>query len=156
VIPSLAPPADLAAARARLGDLAAHDPTGAPVTHLARLADPVVGPDWPALPDGPVVAVADGVLADAGLANLRRLARTLGPDRVLWYLEPTADVGWRRAVQLAGRPLWRGLTGHSFDADIPWLLRSVGLQLTDIDRFGVGPGGLCSYVLGRAVRHPER
>ena len=149
----LASPADLAGARSWLAELAQSEAaaSGWPVVRLAVPVDPVVGSTWPALPVGPAVVVADGVLTRAGLANLRLLATDLGPDRALWYLEPTAEVGWRSVAHRLGRPLWRATAGHGFEVDTPAVLRSVGLRLTDVDRFGTGPAGLFSWVLGRAV-----
>lgn len=144
MIDSLQAPADLGTARARLRDLAtAAAGAGGTVAHLKAGARSDVA-------DGVGVVVADMVLWQAGGADLRALSAGLGPDGVLVFLEPTADVGWRRLANRMGRGLWRRLAGHDFEHDLPASLRAAGLEVTELDRFGIGPLGLRSYALGRA------
>ena len=147
MIDSLQAPADLGAARARLraraATAAAED--GRAIAHLQAGADASFE-----VPAGAGVVVADTVLWRAGPAALRALSAALDRSQVLLFLEPTADVGWRRLAHRVGRPLWRRLAGHDFENDLPAALRAAGLEVTELDRFGVGRGGTRSYALGRA------
>ena len=155
---SLDPPADLGSARARLGEMIDHlvvqgdglSGAPAPVVHLDR-PDRGPGPalDWPVVDPGSLV-VADAVLWRASTAQLRSLSRAIGPEQVLLFLEPTRELGWRRALHRAARPLWRRLTGHDFERDLPADLRAAGLEVTELTRFGTGPRQVWSYALGRA------
>ena len=156
VFDSLQPPVDLASARARLlavtdGLIAAGtdgpDGRSGSVVHL----DPTPGPGWQTFGPAVRVVVADLVLWPLPLSDLRTLVRALGPDRSLVFLEPSADAGWRLLANRAGRGLWRRSIGHDFETDVPAHLRQAGLMITDLNRFGVGPGQVRSYVLGRAV-----
>lgn len=157
VFDTLQAPPDLATARARLqalvevmvDEISGASTAPGPVQHLDRPGG--AGTDrWPAIdPTAPVV-VADGVLWQATGAQLAALSASLRRGQVLVFLEPTAEIGWRRTVQRVGRPLWRRLSGHHFDTDVPEDLRRAGLQVTDLNRFGVGPAELRSYALGRA------
>jgi len=110
--------------------------------------------EWPPVDAGSEadVLVADTVLWAATWLQLRNLAARIEGDRVLHYLEPTAELGWRRAVHRIGRPLCHRLVGHHFERDIPADLRAAGLVVTEMTRFGTGPGQLWSYVIGRAER----
>jgi hypothetical protein len=144
MIDSLQAPTDLGTARARLRDLAtAAAVGGGTVAHLQAGARPDI-------PDRAGVVVADMVLWQAGGADLRALSAWLGPDGVLVFLEPTAELGWRRLAHRLTRGLCRRFTGHDFERDLPASLRSAGLEVTELDRFGIGPLGLGSYALGRA------
>jgi len=156
MIDTLQAPADLGTARARLHDLARPGADRGPLVRLGRpgsgsgRADGPGGGDWPDLPAGTGAVVADLVLWRAGRANLRTLSAALDRDQVLVFLEPTAEVGWRRLVQRLGRGLWRRLAGHDFECDVPAELRAAGLEVTELDRFGIGRLGVRSYALGRA------
>jgi hypothetical protein len=88
--------------------------------------------------------------------RLTELSERLRPDRVLYFLEPTADLGWRRMVHTVGRPLWRARLGHDFSADVPAALRAAGLLVGTTDRFSLGPAGVRSYVWGRAEHLSRR
>lgn len=117
---------------------------------------------------GPVTTQLDGITADtvcvvADLAlwradkrSLDALAAALEPDRVLLFLEPTADLGWRSGLHRSGRLLWRLFLRHDFSADVPAQLREAGLVVTTTDRFGVGWRGLRSYVWGEARHFPNK
>lgn len=141
---SLDAPDDLGSARARV--LAAAERL-AGTGPIARL-----GPDRETWSFGDaVVVVADGILWQADQGELAALAAALGPDRFLVFLEPTADLGWRQRVNGLGRSLWRRRLGHDFDTDVPAVLRSAGLEVLDLRRFGVGRRQLRSYAMGRAI-----
>ncbi|MEM9561704.1 MAG: hypothetical protein AAGA93_03735 [Actinomycetota bacterium] len=147
----LDPPADLGTARARLRSLAVEGARGGAVLHLGGGIDPVTDSAVTGSGDaGPGAVVADTVLWRTGRADLRRLAASLTPERPLYFLEPAAELGWRRLVHRIGRPGWRRLAGHHFEFDVPVELRVVGLVVTDLVRFGVGPAGVRSYAMGRA------
>ena len=94
--------------------------------------------------------VADFVLWRWDGPTLRALAELLGPDTALVFLEPTADLGWRRAVHRVGRVPARLLLRHHFERDVPAELRAAGLVVSTADRFPLGPAGLGSYVWGQA------
>ncbi len=155
-------PADLGSARARLRAAAERLAGPAPVAHLhrgggdrshgARGSGP---PAWPGIDPGAGVVVADTVLWGAAPADLVALAQALGPERSLLFLEPTAEVGWRRLVHRLGSRLWRRAVGHHFETDVPAALRAAGLEVVDLRRFGVGRARVRSYVLGRALRFDE-
>lgn len=164
MLDSLDPPADLGTARARLLALADQLAGAGAVVHLrppggsgrsdgARCeADTDAAPaPWPGVDAGATVVLADTLLWRTGPAELRALAAALGPDRPLLFLEPTAEVGWRRLGHRLGRRLWRRVAGHHFEVDVPVALRAAGLEVVDLNRFGVGRAGVRSYVLGRAI-----
>ncbi len=98
--------------------------------------------------------VADLVLWRWNSSDLDGLAAALGPDAVLAFVEPTADLGWRRVLHRLARPLFRLVLGHHFQADVPAALRASGLVVTTTDRFGTGPLDLRSYVWGEARHFP--
>jgi hypothetical protein len=138
-------PSSVAVARARLRAITA----GSQVTHLpATWTAERDRPLPPLPPDG--VLLADQVLWPADTDQLARLVRQLGDRRVLVFLEPTADIGWRRSLHRLGRPLWRRSLGHDFDGDVAAALRATGITVTDVVRFNVGPAGLFSWAYGRA------
>ncbi|MDH3681085.1 MAG: hypothetical protein OEV40_14195 [Acidimicrobiia bacterium] len=88
---------------------------------------------------------------------LRRLRGELtGGERRrrLLFVEPTAGLGWRRVVQLAAGPLLRRRLGHDFRRDVPVALRRAGFAIDTLDRFGVGLGGVRTYVRGVAAADP--
>lgn len=148
---TLSPPTDAGSARARLASAATELAGSRPVLHLPSPArGPGAGPGWPSIPAEVGVVVADTVLWEATLAQLKALARAIGPDQVLVFFEPTADAGWRRGLHRLARPVWRRLVGHHFESDVPSILRAAGLPITDLNRFGVGPLDVGSYVLGKA------
>ncbi len=141
---SLDAPDDLDSARARVLAAAQRLAGAGPIAHL--------GPDQGSSAFGDAaVVVADGVLWQADPGQLAALAAALGPDRHLLFLEPTADLGWRQAVNHLGRSLWRRRIGHHFDTDVPAVLRSAGIEVIDLRRFGVGPRQVRSYAMGRAI-----
>lgn len=77
--------------------------------------------------------------------SLRRLSDLLRErNGLLVFVEPTAGLGWRRALQLAGRRYRR---------DIPAELRAAGLSVTTQVRLRHGLIG--TYVRGEA-RHFDR
>ncbi len=78
------------------------------------------------------------------------LAERLNPGRVLFFVEPTADVGWRQASHVLGRKWSRARFGYEFSRDVPSAIRASGLIVGDLDRIGLGPVSLRSYVWGRA------
>ncbi len=141
---SLDAPEDLGSARARLLAAAERLAGSGPIANLG-----VDAGTW-SFGDAAVV-VADGILWQADRRELETLASAIGPDRFLLFLEPTADLGWRQAANRLGRSLWRRSIGHHFETDVPAVLRSAGLEVIDLRRFGVGRGGVRSYALGRAV-----
>lgn len=98
--------------------------------------------------------VADLVLWRWNSSDLDALAESLRPDTVLVFVEPTADLGWRRVVHRIARPLFRVVLGHHFEADVPAALRAAGLVVTTTDRFGSGPLRIHSYVWGEARHFP--
>lgn len=148
---TLSPPTDVGSARARLASAAAELAGSRPVLSLPS---PTLGagadPDWPSIPDEVGVVVADTVLWEASLAQLKALARAVGPNQVLVFFEPTVDAGWRRGLHRLARPLWPRLVGHHFESDVPATVRAAGLPITDLNRFGLGPLQVGSYVLGKA------
>lgn len=150
---SLHAPADLASARARLRAAAGRLAGAGAVFDLAgSSADRGSGgAPWPEIDPVVAVIVADSVLWRTGPRQLEALASALGPQRSLLFLEPTADLGWRRVAHRVGRPLWRRVAGHDFECDVPAVLRAAGLVVVDLNRFGVGRAGVRSYALGRAV-----
>lgn len=103
-----------------------------------------------------VCVVADMMLWRADQRSIDALADALEPDRVLLFLEPTADLGWRRAVHRLGRRFWRIVLRHDFRADVPARLRDSGLVVTTTDRFGVGWRGVRTYVWGEAQHFPDK
>ncbi len=94
--------------------------------------------------------VADMVLWRWDDASLRALADRLPPGAALVFCEPTADLGWRRAVHRMAKNIWRVTLRHNFEADVPARLREAGLLVTTTDRFSIGPMGIRSYVWGQA------
>lgn len=143
-------PDSLAAARARIDERVGQQAArGLEVVEL--------GPDAPAaelarIPSGPACVVSELRLWAWSETDRRALADALGPHGMLLFLEPTADLGWRRAVhRLFRRPI-RSRLGHHFEADVPAGLRAVGLLVGTADRFPLGRLGLGSYVWGRAER----
>lgn len=75
-------------------------------------------------------------------ASLPRLSAVLRErDGLLVFIEPTAGLGWRRALQLAGKRYRR---------DLPAELRAAGFTVTTQVRLWNGPYG--TYVRGEA-RH---
>lgn len=89
-----------------------------------------------------VVAASDLKLWRWPVTSLRRLSDLLRDvDGLLVFVEPTAGMGWRRALQLAGRRYRR---------DIPAELRAAGFVVTTQVRLGHGAIG--TYVRGEA-RH---
>lgn len=153
VFESLHAPTDLGSARARLGARAGSASGGA-----IRLPTPEPADfEWPPVDEADTpgtggVVVADTVLWAATWLQLRNLAAAIDQGRVLHFLEPTAELGWRRAVHWAGRSAWPGLVGHHFERDIPADLRAAGLVVTEVTRFGTGPAQIWSYVIGQAER----
>lgn len=162
-------PTDLGSARARLSAEAERLATEVrgraepvPVVHLGDPADWSVAGSRPEA-TGPIgggstaeVVVADTVLWRASATRLAALAAALGPEASLLFLEPTADLGWRRLVHRLGRPMWRRAAGHDFETDVPVRLRQAGFAVVDVRRFGVGRGQLRSYAIGRAIRLSSR
>jgi len=141
---SLDAPDDLGSARARVLAAAERLAGAGPIANL--------GPDQATWSFGDAaVVVADAVLWQADREDLAALAAALGPDRFLVFLEPTADVGWRQAVNHLGRSLWRHRVGHDFGTDVPAVLRAAGIEVVDLRRFGVGRRQVRSYAMGRAV-----
>lgn len=94
--------------------------------------------------------VTDMVLWRWDDVSLSKLAESLAPDRALLFLEPTADLGWRRIVHRLTKYLWRLTIGHDFHRDVPAALRQSGLTVSTVDRFESGPFGVRSYVWGKA------
>ncbi len=94
--------------------------------------------------------VADMVLWRWDDASLRALADRLPPGAALVFCEPTADLGWRRALHRMTKNIWRVSIRHNFEADVPARLRAAGLLVTTTDRFSTGPMGIRSYVWGQA------
>lgn len=144
MLDQLRPPADLAEARARLRAAATAEAGDGPIAHVADLG---AGGE-PTLEAA--VLVADCVLWRADDAAVDRLVAAVEARAVLLFLEPTAELGWRRLVQWLATPLWLRLVGHHFGSDVPARLRATGLLVTDVDRFELGLGGVRSYVAGRA------
>lgn len=102
------------------------------------------------LPGDAVFVMADMVLWRWDEDSLQALADWLQPGMVLFFLEPTAELGWRRALHRLARGPIRLLLRHNFEADVPASLRAAGLLVTTADRFSVGPAGWRSYVWGAA------
>ena len=97
-----------------------------------------------------VCVLADFVLWQQDRATLARLADALRPDKVLLFVEPTAELGWRRALHRVTRRLSTMVPGYNFECDVPAELRAAGLVVTTTDRFSTGPAGIASYVWGQA------
>jgi hypothetical protein len=122
---SYLPPTGLAQARARLSGLAADVESAKVITtdvDLWRRTQP----------------------------ELEALSQQLKPGQVLLFLEPTAELGWRRVLHRYGRAFIQLALRHNFEADVPARLRAAGLTVTTTIRFSTGPLGWRSYVLGRA------
>jgi hypothetical protein len=100
--------------------------------------------------DGAEVVIADLVLWRWDEASVRSLAKQLPPGALLVFVEPTADLGWRRGVHRMTKNLWWAALRHNFESDVPARLRAAGLLVTTTDRFSVGPAGIKSYVWGIA------
>ena len=103
------------------------------------------------------LAGADVVMADLVLwrwndASLWSLAERLPTGALLVFVEPTADLGWRRGVHRMTKNLWWAALRHNFESDVPASLRAAGWLVTTTDRFSVGPAGIRSYVWGIAER----
>ncbi len=94
--------------------------------------------------------VADMVLWCWDDASLEALADRLPPGAALVFCEPTADLGWRRAIHRMAKNIWRLALRHNFESDVPARLRAAGLLVTTTDRFSIGPMGTRSYVWGQA------
>lgn len=101
------------------------------------------------------VVIADHVLWRYDQASLQALSKRLTPGMVLLFLEPTAELGWRRLLHRNTQRLTRLLLRHNFSSDVPAELREAGLIVTTTIRFNTGPGGWRSYVLGRAEHFSE-
>lgn len=147
MIDSYLAPVSLAAARKRLESMAGRVSDGGEIVKLSTRPFPAQ--------QHLITATADAVMADLVLwswdqDSLQALAERLQPGTVLLFLEPTAELGWRRVVHRYGRVPARLLLRHHFEADIPAALREAGLIVTTTVRFGTGPAGWRSYVLGRA------
>lgn len=102
------------------------------------------------LPHDATFVLADMVLWRWDEDSLLALADWLQPGMVLFFLEPTAELGWRRALHRLARLPIRLLLRHHFEADVPASLRAAGLVVTTVDRFSVGSAGWRSYVWGAA------
>ena len=161
-------PTDLADARAKMARMVDGrcravdaDPAGEGV--VVTLVPGPLASQRHLITDRTVVVVADLVLWRWSSAELQALADALSepdlsgpPTRSLVFLEPTADLGWRRAVHRIGAPVWRRTVGHDFEADVPAIIRSTGLVVTTQDRFGLGPSEARSYVRGEARQYRNR
>lgn len=144
---SYLPPENLAAARKRMDGMAGRVSNGGEIVRLtARPAETQLSSAWPLVD----VVIADLVLWKWDRPALRALSERMKPDTVLLFLEPTADLGWRRLIHRYGRWAERLLLRHNFETDVPAELREAGLMVTTTIRFSTGPAGLRSYVLGRA------
>lgn len=144
-------PTDLASVVARVRVDAAGEAVplaGEPEIVVTLGAEPA--PSLDRITAGTACVVAELVLWRWPLEALIELAARLRPDRVLYFVEPTADLGWRQAFHVAGRRWCQGRWGHHFLSDVPAALRATGLVLTTADRFTLGPLGVRSYVWGRA------
>ena len=154
-------PEDLAAARRRINQLVGSrcraiglepSSTGAVVV----LEPGPLTPQLAQITGATACVTADFVLWRLGQSELDALAAALVPDRTLLFLEPTADLGWRRLIHRFGRPLWRLRLGHHFEADVPAMLRAAGLVVTTTDRFAIGGRGIKTYVWGEARHFPGK
>lgn len=96
--------------------------------------------------------VADMVLWRWDRPTLEALADLLAPEAVLVFVEPTAELGWRRVVHRVTAQPTRLVRRRHFNADVPANLRTSGLVVTTLDRFSLGPAGLGSYAWGQAER----
>jgi hypothetical protein len=155
-------PTDLAAARRRVRRLAdercrrlgVDTAAAGAVVELERR--PLAGQAHRITADTAVV-VADFVLWRWDQPDLDGLGGLLGPEAALVFVEPTADLGWRRALHRVGRLPARLLLRHNFERDIPARLRQAGLIVGTVDRFSLGPAGVGSYVWGQAEHiYPEQ
>ncbi len=108
------------------------------------------GPQLARLTPMTAAVVAEFVLWRWSPEALADLSVGIGPDTTLVFLEPTADLGWRRLLHRVARPALRRRYGHDFEVDVPAALRAAGLVVTTTDRFGLGPMGVRSYVWGVA------
>jgi len=84
-----------------------------------------------------IVSILQISVAPDAAAMCRSLAQLLEPDGRLLFLEPTSAVGVTGAVQHAFGEWVRRTTGRRPDHDIPALVRAVGLDIGDCDRFTV-------------------
>jgi hypothetical protein len=160
MIDSYLAPTDLADARRRINTVASgrcreHEVDEDGTTVLRLTTAPVSGQLNRIKPET-VCVIADLVLWRTDQRSLNALAKALEPDRVLLFVEPTADLGWRAALHRFGRRLWRLFLRHDFEADVPAQLREAGLVVTTTDRFGLGWRGLRSYVWGEARHFPNK
>ncbi|MGH1487859.1 MAG: hypothetical protein ACRBK7_00445 [Acidimicrobiales bacterium] len=135
-------PASLAAARTRLQAMA-----GSESVQLTARPFETQGFKISASVD---TVSADMVLWRWDRQSLEVLSKQLKPGTILVFLEPTAELGWRRVLHRYGRPVIRTLLRHHFETDVPAELRRAGLMVTTTIRFSTGPAGFRSYVLGRA------
>lgn len=144
--PSQSPPADSSA-----GSLPAAEVVAPPTLAEARARLRALADESSVVPDGRSVTVFDCVLWRMTARELAEVASSLKADGgVLLFLEPTVDVGWRRLVNRLVPQLGSWTVGQRFGTDVPVELRRAGLEVTDLVRFGLGPGELFSYALGRA------
>lgn len=160
MIDSYLAPTDLADARRRISTVAGASCREHQVSEdnntVVRLASGPIGNQLDQIKPETVCVIADLVLWRTDQRSLNALAKALEPDRVLLFLEPTADLGWRAGLHRVGRRLFRLFLRHDFAADVPAQLREAGLVVTTTDRFGIGWRGLRSYVWGEARHFPNK
>ena len=164
MIDSYLAPTDLAAARRRVLAVVetrcrrsgfAPGPSGGWADDAVLTLDPgPVGPQLARISPTTTAVVAELVLWRWAPDAVGDLAKRMEPGTALVFLEPTADLGWRRLVHRLGRVALRVRYGHDFEADVPAALRAAGLVVTTTDRFGLGPMGIRSYVWGVAEHFP--
>jgi len=87
-------------------------------------------------------------------AIVASIADVLAPDGALVFIEPVADPGWRRGAQRAAGIGARVVTGWRVDLDVPDIIASNGLVLTDLERIPMPryQWPVHGFVQGRARR----
>jgi hypothetical protein len=86
-------------------------------------------------------------------SDLRRLSAAVeATEGIVVFVEPTAGLGVRRALQRAGRRWFRRRLGHDFESDVPAALRAAGFIVTTQVRLRHGP--VADYVRGEARHFP--
>lgn len=110
---------------------------------------------------GPGYDVVVSVAALPAVPDLRRavtgIERLLAPGGELWFVEPVQHPGMLATVVATVWSVHPALAGRHLERDLPLVVRSVGLTITDLERFTMPTllWPLRRFVAGRARRIPE-
>lgn len=150
--------AELAARRARLPLDAGRRVLDLDAPGALDLLEAAAGTDAYAEPGYDVVV---SVAALPAAADLRRavvgIERLLAPGGELWFVEPVQHPGMVATVVATVWSVHPALAGWHLERDLPLVVRSVGLTITDLERFTMPTllWPLRRFVAGRARRIPE-